>query len=102
MNVNTIPELTKYVVTATFKDETGAPTTPVSASYRLVDADTGATIIPSTVVLVVNSVATIIIRAEKNVCITPGTSTELRQLIITADDLAQVEHQYRVRRIPTA
>lgn len=98
--VDTIPELTKYVVTATFKDETGAPATPTSASYRLLDAKTGTVIITDTAATVAGSSATITIPANKNTCQTAGSRSEYKQLIITATDLAQVEHLYRVERVP--
>jgi hypothetical protein len=100
MSVDTIPELTEYVVTATFKNAAGEPTTPTGASYRLVDATTDADIIPTTPLAVSGPSVVITIPANKNTCQTPGTRTEYKQLIITATDLAQVEHLYRVERVP--
>jgi len=100
MSVDTIPELTQYVVTATFKDAAGDPTTPTAASYRLVDASTDADIIAESAISITGSTTTITIPADKNTCLTAGSRTEYKQLVITADDLAQVEHLYRVARVP--
>ncbi len=100
MTIDTIPELTKYVVTATFKDENGDAATPSSASYRLIDAGTDAEIIPVTTITITGPTATIIIPAASNTCLTPGSRVEYKQLVITATDLTQVEHLYRVERVP--
>jgi hypothetical protein len=100
LEIDTVPELTKYVVTANFTDEDGEPATPTAASYRLVDATTDADIIPTTALVVSGPTVIITIPANKNTCQTPGTRTEYKQLIITATDLAQVEHLYRVKRVP--
>lgn len=100
MTVDTIPELTEYQVTATFKAADGSEATPSSASYRLVDAGTDADIIAATPIAITGPTATITIPAASNTCLTPGTRVEYKQLIITATDIAQVEHLYRVSRVP--
>ena len=100
MTPDTIPELTEYQVTATFKAADGSDAIPSSASYRLIDAGTDAEIIPVTPITVTGPTATITIPAASNTCLTPGSRVEYKQLIITATDLAQVEHLYRVERVP--
>ncbi|MBV5330606.1 MAG: hypothetical protein JZU65_23745 [Chlorobium sp.] len=100
MSIDIIPELTEYIVAATFRDAAGDPTTPSAASYRLVDASTGTDIIPSTPLVITGPSVTITIPANKNTCQTPLTRTEYKQLVITSVDMAQVEHLYRVARVP--
>jgi len=100
MSVDTIPELTEYTVTATFRDAAGEPTTPTGASYRLVDATTDGDIVAETAISITGATTSITIPANKNTCQTTGSRTEYKQLIITADNLAQVEHLYRVARVP--
>lgn len=100
-NVKVVPELTNYKATATFYDEAGEAITPTGAvTYRVIDATTGTVVVPETPVVVTSSTVSIVVAAAYNTCITPNSRKEYRQLVVKAVGLAQVEHLYRVERVP--
>lgn len=93
-----VNEGTRYGVNIAFADENGTAATPGTVSYKVTDQG-GATVIGATSVVASNGAAQVVIESHDNACLVPGSKTELRRIVITANDLAVTEHCYLLRRV---
>lgn len=93
-----VNELTRLALALTFRDETGAETTPTGVTYRITNA-AGTVIKPDAPLTVTGPTATLEIPAADNVCTVAGSTHELRRVIVKAENLAQEVYEYRIERI---
>lgn len=97
-----VNEGTTHMVTATFRDETGAAVIPTGGTWRVDDVTSGQEVVPDTPFVPVSSSHVVTIPASANLLIDPVSRIEARRLTLSFDypgGRATAEYLYRVKNL---
>jgi hypothetical protein len=99
-----VNEKSSWTVTVSFFDETGAPATPTSITYRIDDVRSGMSILASTQLSPVGPVNTIVITPAQNTMRDSTKTYEARRLTIIwlygGNKQGTAEYLYQIKHLP--
>lgn len=100
-----INEKTTGYLTVTFKDSSGSAAQPTSASYKIIDIDSGETVRDTTALTVSAGVVTITLDKDDNTLLDANNDEERRRVVVSAvynaDDELHGVYWYKVKNLPS-